>query len=467
VVHWGGGSSSLPPGLTGVTALSAGWNHALALKSDGTLAAWGGDVSGSVNAVNGMPGVYAFAAGEGFSVGLRWDDVTYTSRFGSGRNDQNQLNLGMEDARALSAGGAHGAALLRNGTVTGWGRNVEGQATSPAGLSGVRKVLAGGYYTIALKNDGTMTSWGAGFPGRPGLPPAPAGYGVVGDVSARGWHGLALTRALPALVVLMADGRALTPSSQLNLASAGVAGSEPVPLTILNEGAAPLTGISLSLGGFDPASFTVTQPAVNLAPGASSVCTLRFTPASADLKHAVLNIASNDPDAGPRGMDLFGETDHTPIQAWRRTFMGHAANAGTRANTADFDGDGVLNLFEFAFGSHPADRRGGRSLLQYTGSVNGGGTLNARGQPAILHQKAGNTATVRGLWMRRKDHAAAGLVYTPEFAANPASFTASSATPQVLASDMHYDVVAVTFPATVPGGVPRFFRVKVSIPNPD
>lgn len=79
-------------------------------------------------------------------------------------------------------------------------------------------------------------------------------------------------------------------------------------------------------------------------------------------------------------------------------------------------------------------------------------------------------STVRGVWFRLRNHAAAGLVYTPEFSANHSAFTAftaAAAVPQVLASDANYDAVAVTFPASVPGGVPKFFRVRVSIPNPD
>jgi alpha-tubulin suppressor-like RCC1 family protein len=47
VVAWGGnefnfGETNVPPGLTNVVSVAAGSTHSLALKNDGTLAAWGG-----------------------------------------------------------------------------------------------------------------------------------------------------------------------------------------------------------------------------------------------------------------------------------------------------------------------------------------------------------------------------------------------------------------------------------------
>ncbi|MCX7722385.1 MAG: RCC1 domain-containing protein [Verrucomicrobiae bacterium] len=45
VVAWGTndwGQLNVPGGLTGVRAVAAGWYHALALKSGGTVVAWAG-----------------------------------------------------------------------------------------------------------------------------------------------------------------------------------------------------------------------------------------------------------------------------------------------------------------------------------------------------------------------------------------------------------------------------------------
>jgi hypothetical protein len=43
----------------------------------------------------------------------------------------------------------------------------------------------------------------------------------------------------------------------------------------------------------------------------------------------------------------------TPLQAWRQTHFGTAANTGSAADTADADGDGVTNLLEYALGGDP------------------------------------------------------------------------------------------------------------------
>src|ERR1035438_2444916 len=47
------------------------------------------------------------------------------------------------------------------GQVVGWGRNVESQASPPAGLSNVIAVAAGGdVKSLALRSDGTVIAWG-------------------------------------------------------------------------------------------------------------------------------------------------------------------------------------------------------------------------------------------------------------------------------------------------------------------
>jgi hypothetical protein len=52
-----------PPGLSGVTAIAAGYVHSLALKSDGTVIGWGRNDSGQITIPAGLNGVIAIAAG--------------------------------------------------------------------------------------------------------------------------------------------------------------------------------------------------------------------------------------------------------------------------------------------------------------------------------------------------------------------------------------------------------------------
>jgi alpha-tubulin suppressor-like RCC1 family protein len=465
VVQWGRDWGAMPAGLGGVTAISAGSSHSMALKSDRSVVVWGSGEYGSTAVPAGFGGASGVAAGFGFSIALNpvGYDFAYTA-VGWGRNTAGQSagsNAG--PGIAVTAGHDHAAALLKTGTVVAWGSNALGQTTVPAGLNGVRMLEAGNYFTLALKNDATLSAWGYTF----GRNFAPAGYGAIGGISCGSVHVLALTRPFPALNVF-ARGHLQNGAAGLNLGTSGLSAGEWVPVTLVNDGSAPLTGLAVTAGAGNAADFAFTQPAVSaLAPGAATTMSVRFTPGGTGDRQLALSLASNDPDNHPFPITLYGYSGLTPVQSWRTTYMDNWANSEPYGNQWDFDYDGVLNLMEFAFGTNPADKTSAREPLRYTGPANGGGTLTARGQPWILHVKNGATTTIRGLWMRRKDYAAAGLVYTPEFAANPNSFTPSAVIPQVLASDSHYEVAAVTFPASVPGGVPRFFRVRVSIPNPD
>ena len=64
VIAWGDnnlGQTNVPPGLSNVVAVAAGSSHSLALKADGTVVAWGG---GLTNVPAGLSNVMAIAAGD-------------------------------------------------------------------------------------------------------------------------------------------------------------------------------------------------------------------------------------------------------------------------------------------------------------------------------------------------------------------------------------------------------------------
>ena len=47
------------------------------------------------------------------------------------------------------------------------------------------------------------------------------------------------------------------------------------------------------------------------------------------------------------------EMDVTPIASWRQAHFGTACNCGMAADTADPDGDGLVNIVEYAFNLDP------------------------------------------------------------------------------------------------------------------
>ena len=44
----------------------------------------------------------------------------------------------------------------------------------------------------------------------------------------------------------------------------------------------------------------------------------------------------------------------TPVESWRQLYFNTTANSGTSSDSADYDGDGLSNSYEYVFGSNPA-----------------------------------------------------------------------------------------------------------------
>ena len=169
------------PGLTGVVAVAAGVSHTVALKSDGTVVAWGSNTFGQLG------------------------DGTTTNR------SSPAVVPGLTGVVAVAAGLYHAVALKSDGTVVAWGYNNYGQLGDGTttqrnipvvvpGLSSVVAVATGAYFTVAIKSDGTVVAWGNNSFGQLGdgttttrlSPVVVAGLSGVAAVDTGSYHTVAL-----------------------------------------------------------------------------------------------------------------------------------------------------------------------------------------------------------------------------------------------------------------------------------
>jgi alpha-tubulin suppressor-like RCC1 family protein len=157
---WGGYVTNVPPGLNGVIAVSAGTSHAVALRADGTVVAWGDDSNGATGVPSGLKNVTAISAGNYFNLALKRNG----SIVGWGHNFNGQASPpNLDDAIGIATANSASLALRSNGTVVGWGNNFYGVTSIPVGLTNVSAIAAGQGHVLALKHDGTVVGWGANY----------------------------------------------------------------------------------------------------------------------------------------------------------------------------------------------------------------------------------------------------------------------------------------------------------------
>jgi alpha-tubulin suppressor-like RCC1 family protein len=196
-----------------VVDIAAGENHCLAVCSDGTVVAWGGNSAGQLGnggttsssvpiRVEGLPvgrKFVAVAAGSNFSLALGDDGRVYAWGYNnSGQLGNNSTSvsavpvpvdatgvLAGKPVVAIAAGVSHGLALGADGSIAAWGSNASGQLgnnsttnssvpvavdrSGPLAASSVREISAIRSTSFALCADGTLAAWG--------------GYSLVGNDS--------------------------------------------------------------------------------------------------------------------------------------------------------------------------------------------------------------------------------------------------------------------------------------------
>ena len=180
-----------------VTRIAAGSDHSLFLESDGSLWAMGNNSDGQLgdgttdgdNYQTNLPeqivptNVTAIAAGANFSLFLKSDG----SLWAMGDNSDGQLGDGTynqailpeqivaSNVTAIAGGGSHTLFLKSNGSLWAMGNNGDGQlgdGSTDGGnfntnlpeqivASNVTAIAAGGYHSLFLKSDGSL--WAMGY----------------------------------------------------------------------------------------------------------------------------------------------------------------------------------------------------------------------------------------------------------------------------------------------------------------
>ncbi|GMT48114.1 MAG: hypothetical protein IEMM0007_1680 [bacterium] len=194
--------------LTDINAVAAGFYHSLALKTDGTVWAWGRNELGQLGAtttercqadnlyacsttpikVSGLTDITRIAGGGFHSIALKSDGTVWAwgsnelGQLGDGTTIDSPVPIkvsGLTDITRIAGGGFHSIALKSDGTVWAWGNNYFGQlgatttetcgsstpcSTTPikvSGLTDITRIAGGGFHSIALKSDGTVWAWGS------------------------------------------------------------------------------------------------------------------------------------------------------------------------------------------------------------------------------------------------------------------------------------------------------------------
>lgn len=161
--------------------ISAGIEHTIAIKSDGTLWAWGFNGSGQLG------------------------DGTLTER-----KTPTQIGTA-SDWKEISAGGNHSLAIKTDGSLWSWGDNFWGQVgdgtygnqrKAPVKIGTAnnwKSISSGRTFSLATRSDGTLWSWGDNFNGQLGIASSVAFAPVQVDAStdweviaAGGYHSVAI-----------------------------------------------------------------------------------------------------------------------------------------------------------------------------------------------------------------------------------------------------------------------------------
>jgi len=249
--------------LSGVTDVSSGCAHSLAVKKDGTVWAWGSNYYGQLG------------------------DGTTTNRYTPVKVS------GLSGIKDVAGGCYHSLAVKEDGTVWAWGYNYSGELgdgtttdrTTPvkvSDLSGVTDVAGGFQHSLAVKDDGTVWTWGRPdccTPDRT-IPLQVGGLSgityAVGGMAYNTFSNLAISSDIPAPTITSPQNNTYDKDGSFNVSGSAQAGStvelfEGTTSKGTTKADSSSGAWSIALSGASEGAHTYTAKATDAAGNTSSV----------------------------------------------------------------------------------------------------------------------------------------------------------------------------------------------------
>jgi alpha-tubulin suppressor-like RCC1 family protein len=228
--------------LSDIVALDAGSDHALAVREDGAVFAWGNNSQGQLGVGN---------------TGGNSDVPVQVKGVGGAGSLSGIVDVGAGYYHSLARGG--------DGSVYAWGPDASlelgnGPGVSPSNtpvrvhglgdagfLAGVVEADAGAFFNIARLADGSVVAWGSGFGGTLGDGKSPTGSGV--PVRVKGVGGAGILASIVGVsagnghsVALLADGSVVSwgQNAAGQLGDDGGGTNRDVPVRVVGPGVSPL-----------------------------------------------------------------------------------------------------------------------------------------------------------------------------------------------------------------------------------
>ncbi|NBX26493.1 MAG: hypothetical protein EBQ99_10695, partial [Planctomycetes bacterium] len=173
VVTWGedAGQRSLPAGLVGVRAIGAGMWATYVLRNDGTVTGAACDGFEPLVTAPSRSNLFtAVASGWDHALAIRTDRSLVA--WGDNGNFQCSIPTNVTNVLQAAGGFQHSIALLSTGRVRCWGSNLAfggryaGQGTDLSSLTSVTQIACGDFHNVARRSTGSVVCWGLNDQGR-------------------------------------------------------------------------------------------------------------------------------------------------------------------------------------------------------------------------------------------------------------------------------------------------------------